>query len=140
MDGANMYAGNLVKEFPILEYGICVLNHFDQKFQTFSKEEMEFYYAEIEDIIQRYREQKSIEISNKKKKVTVDFVSGMSFKPNKIYGTLIMSDGTTKLGSLSGLDELTIMQTVQDNDQSHTHVIGEGTNLKFLSSNWNESE
>lgn len=107
-DAALRYAHRLAQEETVLEYGVCSLSHPDQEFQTFTEEQIEFYEAEVDAIVQRQREEREAKMVADREAATVKLSLGDVVIPSSIYCEYKDLRGNKVHGQLHGLMEIVI--------------------------------
>jgi len=137
-DQALRYAHQLEEQHYILEYGVCILEHGEEVFQTFTDEELSAHEAEGEALMEANRKQRDAKQAAQRAASVIPFGEGMVFLPNAIYGRLLQKDGSEVHGSLSGVTELGISQEVGCEGHLSAALNGEGMDLEFLPSDWNK--
>jgi hypothetical protein len=96
------YAHKLADQHPILEYGVCILDHGEQTFETFSDEEMLAYHQGVDEAIEAYRKKRDEEWQKKREAAAVRFAPGDKFYPTRIVGYALTPEGERVYGSLTG--------------------------------------
>lgn len=96
------YAQKLTEQYPMLEYGICILDHSDQVFQTFTDEEIEDYDRKSEETLAAARKQRDEEAERKRNEATTRLSPGDVFHATRIVGYVLTPDGERVYGQLSG--------------------------------------
>ncbi len=117
------YAHKQAEEYPVLEYGVCVLDHPGEFFRTFATEQLEFFEAEAEKVMERHRQEREAEQEAKLAASKFVLGGGETFVPTAIYGYMDV-DGKQIQGSLHGVKEMRINHI---EDGAH-----------FLPRDWNE--
>ena len=98
-------AHTLAETYSVLEYGVSILDHSDQVFQTFTEEQMEFYEAEAEDAMGRSRDQRRLERQKRQEAATIRLPAGTKIQPGYCHGVLFVTpEGEEVRGTLTLLD------------------------------------
>ena len=133
------YAHSLAEEISPLEYGVCTLDHDNQVFQKFLAEDIEAFERNGDELMERRREERDLEMASRRAQAAVQFGPGLTFEPGAIHGYLIKGDGTKVHGSLSGLESLTVTDEGELGEGGlGANVAGGGADLEFLPSDWNK--
>ena len=96
------YAHRLADQHPILEYGVDILDHGEQVFQTFTDEEIQTYEQRTDEIAAANRKQRDEEMKAKRNSATVRLSPGDKFHPTRIVGFVVTPNGERVYGQLSG--------------------------------------
>ncbi len=104
---ALLYAHRQAEEYPVLEYGVCVLDHPEEVFQTFATEQLEFFEAEAEAVMERHRQERKAARDAKIAAAKFVIGGGETFIPTAIYGYINL-DGKQVFGALHGVEEVRI--------------------------------
>ena len=99
---ALIYAHQLADQTSILEYGVEILDHGEQVFQTFTDEEIETYEQRADDLGAAKRKQRDEEMKAKRKAATIDLDDVEGFQPTSIVGFITSPSGERTYGRLTG--------------------------------------
>ncbi len=101
------YAHKKAEEYAVLEYGVCVLDHPEEFFRTFATEQLEFFEAEAEKVMERHRQERNAARDAKLSAAKFVIGGGETFIPTAIYGYMNL-DGKQVHGALYGVEEVRI--------------------------------
>ncbi|KKL88140.1 hypothetical protein LCGC14_1927690 [marine sediment metagenome] len=96
------YAHRLADQYPILEYGVEILDHGEEVFQTFTDEEIQTYEQRSDEIMAANRKQRDKEMEAKRSAARMRLSPGDIFQATRIIGFIESSDGKRTYGQLSG--------------------------------------
>lgn len=112
------YAHKRADQEDILEYGVCILNHPEQIFQTFTDEEIAAFYRRCEETMAAHRKSRDEEMEAKRNSATVRLAPGDKFHPTRIVGFIVTPDGERVYGQITvkGADEIKVGADFLPND------------------------
>ncbi len=109
-DAAGSYAHLLAQSYPILEYGVCGLDHPKEFFQTFATEQLEFFEAEAEAVMERHRQEREVEREAKLEAATIRLPAGTKVLPGHCAGVLFVTPEGEEIRGTLKLSELTLAE------------------------------
>ncbi len=96
------YAHQLADQHPILEYGVDILDHGEQVFQTFTDEEIQTYELRVDEIMAANRKQRDAKWEAKRSMATVELAAdGSGFHPTQVTGFIAGPNGERIYGRLN---------------------------------------
>jgi len=112
---ALIYAHQLADQTSILEYGVEILDHGEQVFQTFTDEEIQTFEQRSDEIMSANRKKRDAEMDAKRNAATVDLGPVGNFQPTSIVGFITDSDGERTYGRLTGdMENVGIARPVEE--------------------------
>ncbi len=100
-DQARNYAHQLADQTSILEYGVEILDHGEQVFQTFTDEEIEAFDQRSDEIMAANRKQRDAEMKAKRSAATVELADLDGFHPTQVTGFIAGPNGERIYGRLT---------------------------------------
>ena len=100
-DQALSYAHQLADQTSILEYGVEILDHGEQVFQTFTDEEIEAFDQRSDEIMAANRKQRDAEMKAKRSAATVELTDLDGFHPTQVTGFIAGPNGERIYGRLT---------------------------------------
>ncbi len=102
IEKAMTYAHQLAEEQPILEYGVSILDHGKQVFETFTDKEMAAFEKRSDEIMAANRKERDGEMEARRAAATIRLALGDVFHATHIVGYVDGLDGGRIYGQLSG--------------------------------------
>ena len=96
------YAHQLADQTSILEYGVEILDHGEEVFQTFTDAEILAFDQHVDEVMAANRKQRDAEMESKRNSATVRLSPGDKFHPTRIVGFVVTPNGERVYGQLSG--------------------------------------
>ncbi len=95
------YAHRLSDQTSILEYGVEILDHSEQVFQTFTDEEIQTFEQRSDEIMAVNRKQRDAEMKAKRSAATVELTDLDGFHPTQVTGFIAGPNGEKIYGRLN---------------------------------------
>jgi hypothetical protein len=96
------YAHKLSEQYSILEYGVEILDHGEQVFQTFTDEEIQAHEQRYDEIMAANRIRRDAEMEAKRSIATVKLAGdGSGFHPTQVTGFIAGPNGERIYGRLN---------------------------------------
>ncbi len=125
---ALIYAHRLADQTSILEYGVEILDHGEQVFQTFTDKEIQTFEQRSDEITATNRRQRDAEMKAQRSAATVELTDLDGFHPTQVTGFIAGPNGERIYGRLS-------LTTEEFEKVKIVHL--ENAELSFLPHDWN---